>query len=65
MDQKIRGYHLSAFKAKVVLAALKDQITLAERSSQFGVHAIVILKHSIQSQIFQNPIQCIKSMYIF
>lgn len=44
MDQKIRRVHPSAFKARVVLEALKEQKTLAELSSQFGVHAMVIAK---------------------
>jgi transposase len=44
MDQKIRRIHPPAFKAKVVLEALKEQKTLAELSSQFGVHSMVIAK---------------------
>ena len=42
MDQKIRRFHSPAFKAKVVLEALKEQKTLAELSSQFGIHAMMI-----------------------
>jgi len=44
MEQKIRRNHSSTFKAKVVMEALKEQKTLAELSSQFGVHAMVIPK---------------------
>jgi transposase-like protein len=44
MDQKIRRVHAPAFKARVVLEAFKEQKTLAELSSQFGVHAIMITK---------------------
>ncbi len=44
MDQKIRRFHPPAFKAKVVMEALREQKTLAELSSQFGVHAMVISK---------------------
>ena len=44
MDQKIRRSHPPAFKAKVVLEALKEENTLAELSSQFGVHSMVISK---------------------
>jgi len=44
MDQRIRRIHSPAFKAKVVMEALKEQKTIAELSSQFGVHAMVISK---------------------
>lgn len=44
MDQKIRRFHAPAFKTRVVLEALKEQKTLAELSSQFGVHAMMISK---------------------
>ncbi len=44
MDQKIRRNHPPAFKTKVVLEALKEQKTLAEFSSKFGVHSMVISK---------------------
>lgn len=49
MDQKIRRFHSPAFKAKVVMEALKEQKTLAELSSQFGVHAMVISKWKKQA----------------
>ncbi len=49
MDQKIRRVHSSAFKARVVLETLKEQKTLAELSSQFGVHAMVISKWKKQA----------------
>lgn len=50
MDQKIRRFHSPAFKAKVVLEALKGEKTLAEVSSQFGVHAMVISKWKNQAE---------------
>jgi transposase-like protein len=49
MDQKIRRVHSATFKAKVVMEALKEQKTLAELSSQFGVHAMVISKWKKQA----------------
>lgn len=44
MDQKMRRIHAPTFKARVVLEALKEQKTLAELSSQFSVHAMMITK---------------------
>ena len=49
MEQKIRRKHPPAFKAKVALEALKEEKTLAELSSQFGVHAMVISKWKSQA----------------
>ncbi len=49
MEQKIRRNHSATFKAKVVIEALKEQKTLAELSSQFGVHAMVISKWKKQA----------------
>lgn len=50
MDQKIRRFHPPAFKAKVVLEALKGEKTLAELSTQFGIHAMVISKWKGQAE---------------
>ena len=36
---KTRKKHDAAFKAKVVVAALKDDKTLADRASEFDIHA--------------------------
>jgi len=38
----IKKSHTNEFKAKVVLAALREDRTLAELGSQFGVHPITI-----------------------
>jgi len=38
MSRSPRRNHSAAFKAKVALAALKDDKTLAELSKQFDVH---------------------------
>ena len=40
----MRKHHSSEFKAKVALAALKGDKTLAELSSEFEVHANMITK---------------------
>jgi transposase len=37
-----RKNHASAFKAKVALAALSGEKTIAELSSEFGVHQTLI-----------------------
>jgi len=39
MVQTIRKNHNGAFKAKVALEAVKGEKTLAQLSSEFGVHA--------------------------
>jgi transposase-like protein len=39
MTKRIRRNHTPAFKAKVALAALKGEKTLAELAQQFDVHA--------------------------
>ena len=39
MTKNIRRGHDGAFKAKVALEALKGEKTLAQLSSEFGVHA--------------------------
>lgn len=38
MDHILRRQHPPAFKAKVALEAVKETKTMAELSSQFGVH---------------------------
>jgi len=49
MEQKIRRVHSATFKAKVVMEAIKEQKTLAELASQFGVHVMVISKWKKQA----------------
>lgn len=44
MDQKLRRVHPPAFKAKVALEAIKEQKTIAELSSIYGVHSTQITK---------------------
>jgi transposase len=39
---RIRKSHSADFKAKVALAALREDATLAELSTRYGVHATVI-----------------------
>ncbi len=40
----MRKHHSSAFKAKVALAALKGDKTMAELSSEYEVHAAMITR---------------------
>jgi len=49
MDLKIRRVHPSAFKAKVAIEALKEQKTIAELSSFFGIHTTQITKWKKQA----------------
>jgi len=44
MDQKIRRIHPAAFKAKVVLEAIRETKTIAELSSIYGIHSTQISK---------------------
>lgn len=44
MDPKIRRVHPPAFKAKVALEAIKEQKTIGELASLFGVHTTQITK---------------------
>lgn len=44
MEQNIRRIHPPAFKAKVAVEAIKEQKTIAELSSTFGVHSTQITK---------------------
>jgi transposase len=49
MDKKIRRVHPAAFKAKVALEAIKEQRTIAELSSLYGVHSTQITKWKRQA----------------
>jgi transposase len=49
MDPKIRRVHPPAFKAKVAVEALKEQKTIAELSSFFGIHETQITKWKKQA----------------
>jgi transposase-like protein len=44
MDKNIRRVHAPAFKAKVALEAIKEQKTIAELSSIYGIHSTQITK---------------------
>ncbi len=44
MESKIRRVHPPAFKAKVAIDALKEQKTIAQLSSLYGVHETQIAK---------------------
>ena len=62
MDQKIRRVHPPVFKAKVALEAIKEQKTIAELSSIYGVHATQIAKWKKKAldfivQIFSDKFQ--------
>ena len=47
--QNVKRVHPPAFKAKVALEALKEQKTIAEISSIYGVHATQITKWKKQA----------------
>lgn len=62
MDQKVRRVHPPAFKAKVALEAIKEQKTIAELSSIYGVHSTQITKWKRKAldfiqQIFSDKFQ--------
>lgn len=44
MDQKLRRQHPPAFKAKIAIEAIKEQRTIAELASQYGIHPTQITK---------------------
>ena len=44
MDQKLRRVHPPTFKAKVAVEALREQKTIAELSSIYGIHSTQITK---------------------
>jgi transposase-like protein len=47
MPKSTRRIHDASFKAKVVLEALKGAKTLAQLSSEFGIHAQRKVRHSV------------------
>lgn len=62
MDNKIRRVHPPAFKAKVAIEAIKEQKTIAELSSIYGIHSTQITKWKKKamdfiSQIFSDKFQ--------
>ncbi len=44
MNQNIKRVHAPAFKTKVALEALKEQKTMADLSSMYGIHTAQITK---------------------
>lgn len=62
MDKGIRRVHPPAFKAKVALEAIKEQKTIGELSSIYGVHSTQITKWKKKAldfiqQIFSDKLQ--------
>ena len=62
MNKGIRRVHPPAFKAKVALEAIKEQKTIAELSSIYGVHSSQITKWKKRAldyiaQIFSDKFQ--------
>lgn len=62
MNKGIRQVHPPAFKAKVALEAIKEQKTIAELSSIYGVHSSQITKWKKRAldyiaQIFSDKFQ--------
>lgn len=60
MDHILRRQHPPAFKAKVAFEALKETKTMAELSSQFGVHPTQIKKWR---QILETGMQGLYTEY--
>lgn len=62
MDKNIRRVHPPTFKTKVALEAIKEQKTIAELSSIYGVHSTQITKWKKKAldfigQIFSDKVQ--------
>jgi transposase len=49
---EIRKSHSSKFKAQVALSAIREDATIAELSSKFGVHASQINRNRPKNRIF-------------
>ena len=59
MSQKKRKQHSADFKAKVALAALRNEMTISELAARFGVHPTMVTswKRALQeraAEIFEN-----------
>ena len=50
MSRRARRHHTSAFKAKVALAAIKGELTLAQLAQHFDVHPNQITQWKTQLQ---------------
>jgi transposase-like protein len=46
----LRRQHTAAFKAQVAMAALKEQATLNELASRYGVHPVQVAQWKKQAQ---------------
>ena len=54
--KKTRTKHSPAFKAKVALAALREQESVAELARRYKIHANVVYKW--KRQLLDNAAQC-------
>ena len=60
MTRRPRRNHTPAFKAKVALAAIKGERTLAELAQQFDVHANQITQW--RGQLLEGPPMCLATL---
>lgn len=58
MSRRLRRNHVSAFKAKVALAAINGDRTLAQLAEQFDVHPNQI--SAWKDQLFEGVLRCLR-----